>query len=98
MTCSSAADAPWNDLQLFCKLLQYEAVNANIAKSTIRAFQRHLWYLTAEMVPLALFSYFTPCAEKCLLADRLLEIQPAAPVISPRGRYGTEFWKATVPF
>ena len=62
ITSSSAEDAPWNDLQLFRKLLQYEAVNANIAKSPIRAFQRHLWYLTAEMVPLALFSHFTPWA------------------------------------
>ena len=85
MTCSSAADAPWNGLQLFGKLLQYEAVNANIAKSAIRAFQRHLWYLTAEMVPLTLFSHFTPCAEKHLLADWLLEIQPSTPVTSPRG-------------
>ena len=45
VTCSSAVDAPWNDLQLFRKLLF--AVNANIAKSAIRAFQRHFWYLTA---------------------------------------------------
>ena len=97
MTCSSAADAPWNDLQLFRKLLQYEAVNANIAKSAIHAFQRHLWYLIAELVPLALFSHFTPCAEKRLLADRLLEIQPAAPVTSPRGQYGKCFGKPQFP-
>ena len=98
MTCSSAADAPWNDLQLFRKFLQYEAVNANIAKSVIRAaFQRHLWYLTAEMVPLTLFSHFTPCAETHLLADRLLEIQPAATVTFPRGRDGTGFGKPLFP-
>ena len=77
--------------------LQYEAVNANIAKSAICAFQCHLWYLTAEMVPLPLFSHFTSCAEKSLLADRLLEIQPAAPVTSPRGRYRTGFGKPQFP-
>jgi hypothetical protein len=93
MTCSSAVDAPWNDLQLFRKLLQYEAVNANIAKSAIRANQRHLWYLTAEMVPLALFSCFTPNEEKRLLADRLLAIQPSAPVTTLTYRYGTGFGK-----
>ena len=60
MTCPSVADVPWNDLQFFHRLIQYEAVNPTISKSAIRAFKRHLWYLTSEMVPLALFGSNVP--------------------------------------
>ena len=56
LQCSVAVDAPWNDLQLFKDLCQYSQVSAAISSSAVKAFERHLWYLTAEMIPLALFS------------------------------------------
>ena len=56
LTCRNTVDAPWNDLQLFKHLLYYELVNKEILQSAVRTFSRHLWYLTAEMVPMALFS------------------------------------------
>ena len=57
MTCTYAADAPWNDLNdllLIQKLLCHEKVNQQISNNALRAFKRHLWYLTEEMVLLAL--------------------------------------------
>lgn len=60
LQCSVALDAPWNDLQFLKNLLSYSCVSPTISKSAVKAFERHLWYLTAEMVPLALFSNKVP--------------------------------------
>jgi hypothetical protein len=59
-------------------LLMYDAVDPVVSRSAIRAFQRHLWNLTAEMVSLALFTFssIVPKEEKRALADRLLAIKP----------------------
>ena len=97
MTCTSVTDAPWNDLQLISKLKQYEAVNAEISRSALKAFKRHLWYLTEEMVPLALFSSVVPHDHRRALADRLLEVQPDFPVTNPQGRFGTGLGKPRFP-
>jgi hypothetical protein len=93
MTCTSAVDAPWNDLQLFHNLLQYEAINPSISKSAIKAFERHCWYLHAEMVPLALFSSKVPNEVKRALADRLLALKPVTEWHTPCDRHGTGFGK-----
>ena len=60
LTCTSATDGPWHDLNLFHKFLMYEAVNPLISRSAVKALKRHMWYLTAEMLPLALFSDIVP--------------------------------------
>jgi hypothetical protein len=97
MSCNMAVDAPWHDLKLIHNLLRYEAVNATVAKSALRAFKQHLWYLTAEMVPLALFSQLVPAAERRALADRLLAIKPLTASLKPVQRYGTGFGKPAFP-
>ena len=49
-----AADAPVNDLKLFMDILEYpEKV---VSASALKALKLHLWYLSEELVPLALFS------------------------------------------
>lgn len=98
-TCTKAVDAPWNDLCLFKKCLQYKAVNPTVAKSAVVALSRHLWYLTAEMVPLALFSEATPSVERHNLAERLLAVRSEAEDIQniPRDRFGTGFGKPHFP-
>lgn len=98
MTCTSAVDAPWNDLQLFRSLLQYEAINPSISKSAIKAFERHFWYLHAEMVPLALFSNKVPNEAKRTLADRLLTLKPDTEQHTPLDRQGTGFGKPDFKF
>jgi len=59
-TCKKTVDAPWHDLQLYKRLMQYKMIDKNIAQSATRDLNRHRWYLTAEMVPLALFSHNVP--------------------------------------
>lgn len=97
MTCSSATDAPWNDLMMFRSLLMYADVHPKISESALKAFKRHLWYLTEEMVPLALWSTKVPPAEQRALADRLLAMKPDAVVFQPQHRFGTGFGKPKFP-
>lgn len=97
MTCSSVEDAPWHDLKLLHHLIMYEDVNPVISKSALKAFKRHLWYLTAEMVPLALFSSIVPLPDRRALADSLLAVKPSTPIIAPQQRFGTGFGKPVFP-
>jgi len=83
LRCKKAVDAPWNDLQLFKQLMQYEILNKIISQSAVRAFGRHLWYLTSEMVATALFSSPVPLAERQDLADALLKVRPATELQNP---------------
>lgn len=97
MSCNSAVDAPWHDLKLICSLLQYNAVNSTVASSALSAFKNHLWYLTAEMVPLSLFSQLVPATERRELADRLLAIEPSTAPAKPVKRLGSGFGKPVFP-
>ena len=97
LMCGCAVDAPWNDLQLYKFLLQYTVVDKLIANSAVKAFSRHLWYLTAEMIPLALFSQRVPCLERKALADALLRIKPSSDVHTPLHRFGNGWGKPVFP-
>jgi len=96
-TTNSVEDAPWNDLNLYKSLLKYEAVHPQIASSAIRAFQSHLWYLTAEFVPVALWSKKVSGDARRDLADKLLAIKPDAVLLSPQQRFGLGFGKPRFP-
>ena len=97
MRYNSAVDAPWNHLQLYQSLLRFEAINKVVSKSAAKAFSQHLWYLTSEMVPFALFNSKVPAEELCTLADRLLAVKPEMDLESPRIRLGTGFGKPKFP-
>ncbi|XP_063615921.1 uncharacterized protein LOC134789152, partial [Penaeus indicus] len=94
---SLRSDAPWNDLQLFKRMILYAAVNPHISQSSLTAFKRHMWYLTPEMVPLALFSDSVPNNERQGLAERLLTLKPDDTDSLPRNRFGTGFGKPKFP-
>lgn len=96
-TCTVAVDAPWHDLCLFQNLLKYERVHAGIATSATKALKRHMWYLTCEMVPLAIFSDIVPEAEREYLRKRLINVQPGDEVIIPVDRFGTGYGKPKFP-
>lgn len=68
-----------------------------MASSALKAFSRHLWYLTGELIPLALFSSNTPAHECRLLADQLLQKRPDTPRQLPENRFGTGFGKPRFP-
>ena len=65
---------------------------------TTRALERHRWYLTGEMLPLALFSSKVPNDDKRALARAILEHKPAdLPMHIPEQRFGTGFGKPKFP-
>ena len=97
MTCNSAVDAPWNDLKFYHSLVRYADVHREISKSAVEAFQRHMWYLTEKLVPLALWSTKVPDAERRDLANRLLAVKPNADVLQPQHRFGTGYGKPMFP-
>lgn len=97
ITTNSMEDAPWNDLNFYQSLLKYEDVHPEISSSAIRAFQLHLWYLTAELVPVALWSNKVSEDARRDLADKLLAIKPDAVLLSPQQRFGTGFGKPRFP-
>lgn len=75
-TCSNAVDAPYNDLQFYKSLIQYREVNTAVAESALKAFQRHLWYLTGEWAVLSLFSEKVSHQQKVKMRERMLDLQP----------------------
>lgn len=95
--CSSVVDAPWNDLQFYKNLILYESINPAVALSALAAFKRHLWYITPEMVPLALFSDLVPCGERQKLANRLVALKPVDAASFPLNRFGLGFGKPKFP-
>lgn len=52
----NAADAPFNDMSLLKEMDYYSQIDGPIAAAALNAFQRHLWYLSDELITLALFS------------------------------------------
>ena len=54
-TASRSAEAPLNDLELLKSLQAYSAINERISDATVNKFKGHLWYLSEDLVGLALF-------------------------------------------
>ena len=71
-------------------------IDKNIAQSATRAPNRHLWYLTEEMVPLALFSHDIPETERRALADALLDFKQPT-LQTPLNRFGAGWGKPKFP-
>ena len=69
ISCTSAADAPVNDLMLVHKLQSYE--DEVIGKAALKAFSNHMWYLSEELVPLALFSTGLSASQKNEIVKKL---------------------------
>jgi len=83
--------------QLFNRLLQYELADNDISQSATQAFSQHLWCLTAELVPLALFSSRVPISEHQALAEALLEVEATSELQSPQNRFGSGRGKPQFP-
>ncbi|KAG0723154.1 hypothetical protein GWK47_043159 [Chionoecetes opilio] len=54
-TAPSVVQAPRRDLNLMKALLNYSTTNSAISTATSEKLQRHLWYLSEELVGLTLF-------------------------------------------
>ena len=55
ITCPNAITAPATDLQFLKDLINYEVIHPEISKTATKKFLNHLWYLSEELVGLALF-------------------------------------------
>ena len=65
--------APRVDLQLLRQLTLFESVDSQISKISLKVFQRHLWYLTPELVVLCLFDRDSSDDDKAAVAKELLK-------------------------
>jgi len=86
--------------QLYCKdrlLFQHQAVDSSVSNSAVKAFSRHLRYLTLEMVPLSSFSCKLNEVEKLELADFLLALKPKEPIPFPQRQNSTGYGKPSFP-
>ena len=72
--CESAVDAPWNDLNLYSNYWHMRTWILCLPEVHFKGLTGT--YLTAEMVPLALFSGAVSKDEKQAFADRLLVVRP----------------------
>lgn len=62
--CSNVVDAPYYDIQLLKELDDYAEIGDEIANVAIAAHERHLWYLSDELIALSLFSEKVSVDEK----------------------------------
>ena len=71
--CTSPTLAPYLDMQLIKTLFDFKQVDLVVAKSALKKLELHLWYLTEEMIPLALFDDEVPLEEKNDIAGAMLQ-------------------------
>ena len=94
VTCGSATDAAPNDLLLLKSIASYNTIDSKVAEAAFAAFERHLWYLKQEMLPLCLFSPHVPESIKFSVADK---IKRARKLSKFTKRVGKGFGKPTCP-
>ena len=83
----------------YTRICHYSLYDKHVSNSALKALRRHLWYLTEEMVPLALFSDVTPAEEKRTIAKGLLEKfgTHSGGTDAPTKHYGSGFGKPKFP-
>ena len=94
LPCKQAVDAPPAALQPTATVL---AADNDISQSATQAFSRHLWCLTAELIPLVLFNSRVPISERQGVAEALLEVQATSELQSPQNRFGSGRGKPQFP-
>ena len=94
--CPLPASAPLNDLDLLVSIANYP--DKIVAEAAMKAVKRHLWYLTEEMVPLALFSPDLSNKKKDELSKYILKLNDESnneKIVT--NRHGTSFGKPNFP-
>jgi hypothetical protein len=80
LSATSAADAPINDLRLWNDLHEYRKIDPAIAEAAIKTLDRHLWYITEEVAPFALFSTLVTETEKKQIVQSLIKARDDKPL------------------
>lgn len=66
-----AIAAPNNDLELLKSLIRYKNINAKVSQVALRKLASHLWYLSEELVLLALFDERITYETKLKMVDAI---------------------------
>lgn len=72
--CTSIFDAPVNDLHMLQELEKYRIIDEEVANTALKAYSRHLWYLSDELVVLSLFSDHLVHDEKEMMRRKLTPV------------------------
>ena len=91
---SIPTSAPKNDMTLIENLKSYDIVDDIIANSTLNAMNRHMWYLSEELVPLSLFSESISDEVKRKISKK---ISSCSCSVSYSKRIGESFGKPFLP-
>lgn len=78
-----AAEAPGNDLKLWKDLKKYEVIDSEIGKAARKVFEKHLWYISDELVGLALFSEKISAEDKCKIIEGMKNAKNSRNVRGP---------------
>ena len=68
---SCLTSAANNDLELFRRIDKFKSVHKKVSAAAANVLQRHTWYLTEELVPLALFNEKLPLDDRTHLALKI---------------------------
>ena len=79
LSATSAEDAPVNDLQLWSDLHEYRKLDPAVAEAAITTLGRHLWYVTEEVTPFALFSTLVSETDKIQIVQSLIKARDDKP-------------------
>ncbi|KAK0055989.1 hypothetical protein Bpfe_014658 [Biomphalaria pfeifferi] len=80
ITAPLAINAPLNDFLLMRQLLEYPDVN--ISSVTSKKLGLHLWYISEELVALALFDSRVPAETKKLMLAAMENAAPEHPTLT----------------
>ena len=94
LTAPVAAYAPTNDVALVARLRRYAEVDETCSDAAIKSFERHIWYLTQELVPLTLFCGSVSDSVKEAMVEKLKEFQRKPDFDH---RFGSSFGKPSFP-
>lgn len=67
-------DAAVNDLNFIKEIESYKLIDPSVANVAMLAMKRHLYYMSEELIPLALFSEKIPTIEKNLMREKMNEL------------------------
>ena len=73
---SLATASPRLDKQFLRDILHYESIDQEIALCVLKSVKRHLWYLSPELISMALFDPKVPLIEKKSIALALHDKSP----------------------
>jgi len=82
LTAPLPVEAPLNDFNLMKQLLEYP--NPAVSSATSKKLGLHLWYLSEELIGLALFDQRLPAASKKLMIAAMDDVAPEHPPKRPR--------------